>query len=53
MSAFNIKPSSGWIHSDKLIAKQGATYAVRVRLKKSNALENLHNKTLFYISFYL
>lgn len=29
MSAFNIKPSSGWIHSDKLIAKQGATYAVR------------------------
>lgn len=29
MSAFNIKPSSGWIHSDKLIARQGATYAVR------------------------
>ncbi|XP_049817830.1 SHC-transforming protein 1 [Aethina tumida] len=27
--AFNIKPSSGWIHSDKLIEKQGATYAVR------------------------
>lgn len=29
MSAFNIKPPSGWIHSDKLIAKQGATYVVR------------------------
>lgn len=29
MSAFNIKPSSGWIHSDKLITKQGATYMVR------------------------
>lgn len=29
MSAFNIKPPTGWIHSDKLIAKQGATYAVR------------------------
>lgn len=29
MAAFNIKPSSGWIHSDKLISKQGATYMVR------------------------
>ncbi|KAH1023279.1 SHC-transforming protein 4 isoform X1 [Dendroctonus ponderosae] len=29
MSAFNIKPSTGWLHSDKLIARQGATYAVR------------------------
>ncbi|CAH2000297.1 unnamed protein product [Acanthoscelides obtectus] len=29
MSAFNVKPSNGWIHSDKLIANQGATYAVR------------------------
>ncbi|CAG9828404.1 unnamed protein product [Diabrotica balteata] len=29
MSAFNIKPSGGWIHSDKLIAKKGATYAVK------------------------
>ncbi|CAG9816540.1 unnamed protein product [Phaedon cochleariae] len=29
MSAFNVKPSGGWIHSDKLIAKQGATYTVR------------------------
>lgn len=29
MSAFNIKPPSGWIHCDKLIAKQGASYIVR------------------------
>ncbi|KAF7287503.1 hypothetical protein GWI33_001463 [Rhynchophorus ferrugineus] len=29
MAAFNLKPSSGWMHSDKLIATQGATYAVR------------------------
>nr|XP_023015061.1 SHC-transforming protein 4 [Leptinotarsa decemlineata]ALE20584.1 SHC [Leptinotarsa decemlineata] len=29
MSAFNVKPINGWIHSDKLMAKQGATYAVR------------------------
>ncbi|XP_066158650.1 SHC-transforming protein 1 isoform X1 [Euwallacea fornicatus] len=29
MSAFNIKPCSGWIHSDKLIVRQGATYSVR------------------------
>ncbi|XP_056646497.1 SHC-transforming protein 4 [Diorhabda sublineata] len=29
MSAFNIKPSSGWIHPDKLIANEGATYAVK------------------------
>lgn len=29
MSAFNIKPSSGWIHPDKLITKQGATYVVK------------------------
>lgn len=29
MAAFNIKPSSGWIHSDKLITKQGATYGVK------------------------
>ncbi|CAH1103346.1 unnamed protein product [Psylliodes chrysocephalus] len=44
MSAFNIKPSGGWIHSDKLIAKQGATYTVtyvgtlevKVSMKKLN-----------------
>lgn len=29
MAAFNIKPSSGWIHSDKVIIKQGATYLVK------------------------
>lgn len=29
MSAFNIKPCNGWIHSDKLIVRQGATYSVR------------------------
>lgn len=29
MAAFNIKPSSGWIHPDKLITKQGATYLLK------------------------
>lgn len=29
MSGFISKPSGGWIHSNKLISKQGVTYAIR------------------------
>lgn len=35
-SAFISKPSGGWIHSDKLISREGATYAIRVSDTKTS-----------------
>lgn len=35
-SAFISKPSGGWIHSDKLISREGATYAIRVSDTKNS-----------------
>lgn len=35
-SAFISKPLGGWLHSDKLISREGATYAIRVSDTKSS-----------------
>lgn len=45
--AFNVKPPYGWIHSEKLLLKQGVTYAVRYvgSLEVKESMKTLDFKT--------
>lgn len=49
MSAFVNKPPGGWIHSDALISKEGATYAVRVSEKLFYKSKKFHTSKLQYV----